>query len=138
MASYGLVPNMILYLMNDYKVGIAKGQNIIFLSGAATNFTPLLGAFLADSYLGRFLTIGFGSIFSFLVSSSSPTYFYIISMHAHICFPLISSFIILYHRRPMYVRLCISNPNKCFSIGNNYGFSSFIIFYFLNNVVKEY
>ena len=74
-ASYGLVPNMILYLMNDYKVGIAKGQNILFLSGAATNFTPLLGAFLADSYLGRFLTIGFGSIFSFLVSSSSSSSF---------------------------------------------------------------
>ncbi|KAJ0523603.1 putative proton-dependent oligopeptide transporter family [Helianthus anomalus] len=70
-ASYGLVPNMILYLMNDYKFGIAKGTNIIFLWSAATNFAPILGAFLSDSYLGRFLTIGFGSLFSLLVMFTS-------------------------------------------------------------------
>ncbi|KAJ0523607.1 putative proton-dependent oligopeptide transporter family, PTR2 family proton/oligopeptide symporter [Helianthus annuus] len=63
-ASYGLVPNMILYLMSDYNVGVAKGTNIIFLWTAATNFAPILGAFLADSYLGSFLTIGFGSLLS--------------------------------------------------------------------------
>lgn len=65
-ASYGLVPNMILYLMKDYKFGVAKGTNIIFFWSAATNFMPLLGAFLSDSYLGRFSTIGFASISSFL------------------------------------------------------------------------
>ncbi|KAJ0698200.1 putative proton-dependent oligopeptide transporter family, MFS transporter superfamily [Helianthus annuus] len=71
LASYGLVPNMILYLMNDYKFGIAKGTNIIFLWSAATNFAPILGAFLSDSYLGRFLTIAFGSLFSLLVMFTS-------------------------------------------------------------------
>ncbi|KAF5788071.1 putative proton-dependent oligopeptide transporter family, major facilitator superfamily [Helianthus annuus] len=65
-ASYGLVPNMILYLMSDYNVGVAKGTNIIFLWTAATNFAPILGAFLADSYLGSFLTIGLGSLLSLL------------------------------------------------------------------------
>ncbi|GMI82081.1 nitrate transporter 1.11, NRT1/ PTR family 1.2 [Hibiscus trionum] len=65
-ASYGLVPNMILYLIRDYHVGVAKGTNILFFWQAATNFTPILGAFVADSYLGRFLTIGFGSICSLL------------------------------------------------------------------------
>ncbi|KAI3775078.1 hypothetical protein L1987_49646 [Smallanthus sonchifolius] len=65
-ASYGLVPNMILYLISDYKFGVAKGTNIIFLWSAATNFAPILGAFVSDSYLGRFLTIGFGSLFSLL------------------------------------------------------------------------
>ncbi|PON88402.1 Proton-dependent oligopeptide transporter [Trema orientale] len=65
-ASYGLLPNMILYLMRDYHLGLAKGTNIIFFWSAAINFMPLLGAFLSDSYLGRFLTIGFGSIASFL------------------------------------------------------------------------
>ena len=66
-ASYGLLSNMIFYLMRDYHLGFAKGTNIIFFWAAATNFMPLLGAFLSDSYLGRFLTIGFGSIASFLV-----------------------------------------------------------------------
>uniref|UniRef100_A0A5B7BBA5 Peptide transporter n=1 Tax=Davidia involucrata TaxID=16924 RepID=A0A5B7BBA5_DAVIN len=65
-ASYGLLPNMILYLITEYKMGLAKGTNILFFWSAATNFTPLVGAFLSDSYLGRFLTIGFGSIFSLL------------------------------------------------------------------------
>nr|XP_043614795.1 protein NRT1/ PTR FAMILY 1.2-like [Erigeron canadensis] len=65
-ASYGLVPNMILYLMSDYKIGVAKGTNILFLWTAASNFSPVLGAFLSDSYLGRFLTIGLGSCFSLL------------------------------------------------------------------------
>ena len=66
-ASYGLTPNMILYLMKDYKMSLANGQNLLFLWSAATNFFPIFGAFLADSYLGRFLTIGFASIISFLV-----------------------------------------------------------------------
>jgi peptide/histidine transporter 3/4 len=65
-ASYGLMPNMIIYLMSDYHIGVAKGTNILFLWGAATNFAPILGAFLADSYLGRFRTICLGSCFSIL------------------------------------------------------------------------
>ncbi|XP_059643547.1 protein NRT1/ PTR FAMILY 1.2-like [Cornus florida] len=65
-ASYGLLPNMILYLMNEYNIGAVKGTNILFFWSAATNFMPIVGAFLSDSYLSRFLTIGFGSIFSFL------------------------------------------------------------------------
>ncbi|KAJ4718091.1 protein NRT1/ PTR FAMILY 1.2-like [Melia azedarach] len=66
LASYGLAPNMILYLMRDYHFGVAKGTNILFFWNAATNFTPIVGAFLSDSYLGRFLTIGLGSICSLL------------------------------------------------------------------------
>lgn len=65
-ASYGLLPNMILYLMKDYKMGVAKGTNILFFWSAATNFMPIVGAFLADSYLGRFLTIALGSISTLL------------------------------------------------------------------------
>nr|GMC53809.1 protein NRT1/ PTR FAMILY 1.2-like [Ipomoea batatas] len=65
-SSYGLAPNMILYLMKNYGMGVTKGQNLLFFWSAATNFLPLLGAFLADSYLGRFLTIAIGSVFSFL------------------------------------------------------------------------
>ncbi|KNA17480.1 hypothetical protein SOVF_079580 [Spinacia oleracea] len=65
-ASFGLLPNMILYLMRGYGMELATGSNIIFFWNAATNFTPVIGAFLADSYVGRFWMIGFGSIFSFL------------------------------------------------------------------------
>ncbi|XP_076916998.1 protein NRT1/ PTR FAMILY 1.2-like [Bidens hawaiensis] len=65
-ASYGLTPNMIQYLMFDYHMGFAKGTNVILNWSAASNFLPIVGAFLSDSYLGRFLAIFLGSIFSLM------------------------------------------------------------------------
>ncbi|KFK38969.1 hypothetical protein AALP_AA3G183300 [Arabis alpina] len=65
-ASYGLLQNMILYLISDYGLGAVKGQTVLFMWVAATNFMPLVGAFLSDSYLGRFLTISIASLSSFL------------------------------------------------------------------------
>ncbi|XP_031386981.1 protein NRT1/ PTR FAMILY 1.2-like isoform X2 [Punica granatum] len=65
-AGYGLLANMILYLMSEYHFSAASGANILFLWNAASNFTPMLGAFLSDSYLGRFLVIALGSLISFL------------------------------------------------------------------------
>ncbi|KAF8393393.1 hypothetical protein HHK36_021636 [Tetracentron sinense] len=65
-ASFGLQPNMILYLMGDYQMDVRTGTNVLYIWTAATNFTPLLGAFLSDAYFGRFGSIGWGSIFSLL------------------------------------------------------------------------
>ncbi|KAI3773360.1 hypothetical protein L1987_47887 [Smallanthus sonchifolius] len=65
-ASYGLLPNMILYLLFNYHTSFARGTNIILIWSAATNFLPIVGAFLSDSFLGRFLTIFLGSIFSLM------------------------------------------------------------------------
>lgn len=66
-ATFGVLPNMTFYLMKEYSMGVTNAQNLLFYWSSATNFLPLIGAFIADSYLGRFLTIGFGSIFSLLV-----------------------------------------------------------------------
>ncbi|KAJ4883013.1 Protein NRT1/ PTR FAMILY 1.3 [Raphanus sativus] len=66
LAYYGLVPNMILYLTAEYGMGTTEAANILFLWSAATNFFPLIGAFIADSYTGRFPLIGFGSSTSLL------------------------------------------------------------------------
>ncbi|XP_061367504.1 protein NRT1/ PTR FAMILY 1.2-like isoform X1 [Gastrolobium bilobum] len=65
-ATLGLLPNMVLYLMGNYNLHLAKATHILLLSVATTNFTPLPGAFIADSYLGRFLSVGLGSIITFL------------------------------------------------------------------------
>ena len=73
-ATIGLLPNMILYLMGSYKLHLAKATQILLLSSATSNFTPVIGAFIADSYLGRFLAVGLGSIITFLVIIS-PTFF---------------------------------------------------------------
>ncbi|KAL9244628.1 hypothetical protein vseg_018388 [Gypsophila vaccaria] len=57
---------MIVYLTNDYKMSVNKAQNLIYLWNTAASFTPFFGAILADSFLGRFLTIAIGSVFSLL------------------------------------------------------------------------
>ncbi|KAJ8450479.1 hypothetical protein Cgig2_002164 [Carnegiea gigantea] len=64
---------MILYLTGSYGLEMATGANIIFFWSAATNFTPILGAFLADTFAGRFRMIGFGSILSLMVHSITYT-----------------------------------------------------------------
>lgn len=69
-ASVGLRANMILYLRNEYHLSIVTGANIMFLWGAISNFMPTLGAFLSDSYLGRFRVIAVGLIISLVVRSS--------------------------------------------------------------------
>ncbi|XP_051129853.1 protein NRT1/ PTR FAMILY 1.1-like [Andrographis paniculata] len=62
MATYGLMQNMALYLMSEYHMEMSSASTLLFLWSATSNFMPLLGAILADSFLGRFYTIGFGSI----------------------------------------------------------------------------
>ncbi|KAJ8432388.1 hypothetical protein Cgig2_009990 [Carnegiea gigantea] len=65
-ASYGLLPNMIFYLMNEYHVEAASGSIILSLWSAASNTMAIFGAFLSDSYLGRFRVIALGTCSSLL------------------------------------------------------------------------
>nr|GMD41433.1 protein NRT1/ PTR FAMILY 1.2-like [Ipomoea batatas] len=61
LAIYALTPDMILYLMKDYNMDMASGSNVLYLWSAALNFTPVIGALMADSFVGRFQMIGLGS-----------------------------------------------------------------------------
>ncbi|XP_059433278.1 protein NRT1/ PTR FAMILY 1.2-like [Corylus avellana] len=65
-ASYGLMPNMIFYLMKGYHMQSANGASILFFWAAISNGLAIVGAFLSDAYLGRFRVITIGS-FSSLV-----------------------------------------------------------------------
>ncbi|XP_011081806.1 protein NRT1/ PTR FAMILY 1.2-like [Sesamum indicum] len=62
MATFGVMTNMILYLVNEYHMEMTTASNILFLWTAANNFMPVLCAAIADSYLGKFYIIGLGSI----------------------------------------------------------------------------
>ncbi|KAK7352868.1 hypothetical protein VNO80_18298 [Phaseolus coccineus] len=66
LASLGLMPNMILYLTREYGMQTAGATNFLLLWSAASNFTPFIGAVLADSYVGRYSMIAFGSVASLL------------------------------------------------------------------------
>ncbi|KAL0410638.1 UNVERIFIED_CONTAM: protein NRT1/ PTR FAMILY 1.2 [Sesamum latifolium] len=61
-ASYGLQPNMILYLITEYNFSAAGGTSALFIWGAISNFMPIFGAFLSDSYFGRFLVIAVATV----------------------------------------------------------------------------
>ncbi|CAK7353258.1 unnamed protein product [Dovyalis caffra] len=66
LASFGLSTNMILYLTGDYGMDAADGAQLLFFYSAAASFLPILGAFLADTYVGRYRMIGFGCFASVL------------------------------------------------------------------------
>ncbi|KAK0599120.1 hypothetical protein LWI29_002566 [Acer saccharum] len=65
-ASFGLSPNMIFYLKTRYNMETTTATNLILVWNAATNVLPVVGAIVADSYVGRYPMIGFGSIASLL------------------------------------------------------------------------
>ncbi|XP_068651967.1 protein NRT1/ PTR FAMILY 1.2-like isoform X2 [Aristolochia californica] len=57
---------MILYLKFHYNMTNAEGARVLFVWSATSNFLPILGSFLSDSYMGRYRVIAFGSIISLL------------------------------------------------------------------------
>ncbi|PIN08309.1 H+/oligopeptide symporter [Handroanthus impetiginosus] len=61
-AGFGLLPNMILYLTTAYNFSAASGTSALFIWNATSNFMPILGAFLSDSYFGRFLVISMATL----------------------------------------------------------------------------
>ncbi|GJM92107.1 hypothetical protein PR202_ga08537 [Eleusine coracana subsp. coracana] len=69
-ASYGVAANLITYLIKRFYIGQLKATNITNIFFATLNFTPLIGAFISDSYLGRFKTLAHGCFASLLVCPS--------------------------------------------------------------------
>lgn len=80
LASYGLLPNMIIYLTTFYHMEAASASVLIALWTALSNGLGLFGAFLSDSYLGRFRAVAIGTISSLIVSLSSPNFYFLISI----------------------------------------------------------
>lgn len=69
-ASIGLQSNMIMYLTREYNLEATTAAYILFVWSAVSNLMPVLGAFVADSYAGRYRMVGFGSIATLAVISS--------------------------------------------------------------------
>ncbi|VFQ93120.1 unnamed protein product [Cuscuta campestris] len=62
LASVGLMANFSVFLLTVYHMDLVSASNMMSIWSGVTNFIPLLGAFLSDSFLGRFWTIAFSSI----------------------------------------------------------------------------
>ncbi|MCD7453443.1 hypothetical protein HAX54_020913 [Datura stramonium] len=63
-ASYGLQPNMVIYLMKVYNLEAVTATSILSMWSALSHGFALLGAFVSDSFLGRFSAVAIGSISS--------------------------------------------------------------------------
>ncbi|PON90793.1 Proton-dependent oligopeptide transporter [Trema orientale] len=66
MAGMSLAANMVLYLRNMYNLDNVASIKMLMLWAAFGNILPLLGAFVADAWIGKFKTILYGSIASLL------------------------------------------------------------------------
>ncbi|KAL5747371.1 hypothetical protein ACOSP7_024369 [Xanthoceras sorbifolium] len=66
LASMSLVGNLTLYLQSKYNIGGVVVVNIVSIWSGSSNIASLAGAFISDTYLGRFRTLLFGSVASLL------------------------------------------------------------------------
>ncbi|KAK1582016.1 hypothetical protein Q3G72_011030 [Acer saccharum] len=62
LAVVGFTTNMISYLTTQMHMPLTKAANTLTNFGGTSSLTPLIGAFIADSYAGRFWTILVASI----------------------------------------------------------------------------
>eukprot|EP01018_Ginkgo_biloba_P019316 Gb_12438 [translate_table: standard] len=69
LAVVGFSANMITYLTEELHLPLVKAANTLTNFGGTASLTPLLGAFIADAYIGRFWTIAVASIIYQIVVS---------------------------------------------------------------------
>lgn len=72
LAVAGLTPNMVIYLVTKYNMKKVAATNMMNVWSGTTSLATLPGAFLADSYLGRFRAIAIGCL-SYLLGMSILT-----------------------------------------------------------------
>ncbi|XP_076908546.1 protein NRT1/ PTR FAMILY 1.2-like [Bidens hawaiensis] len=65
-ASYGLMMNMIFYLIQVYHMEAVTASTVYYIWSALFHGLSVFGGFIADAYLGRFRVISIGSFVGFL------------------------------------------------------------------------
>lgn len=66
LASVGLLANFMVFLLTQYHMDQVTASNVTSIWSGVTNFAPLVGAYLSDTYLGRFKTIAYAQFGSLL------------------------------------------------------------------------
>jgi solute carrier family 15 (peptide/histidine transporter), member 3/4 len=69
LAYYGMSTNLVNFMKNRLNEGNAAAANIVTNWSGTCYITPLIGAFLADAYLGRFSTISIFMMIYIVVST---------------------------------------------------------------------
>lgn len=63
--------NLVNYLIKRFNMGNAAASNSVTNWSGTCYVTPLIGAFLADAYLGRYWTIAIFSVLYAMVSTAA-------------------------------------------------------------------
>ncbi|EOA34903.1 hypothetical protein CARUB_v10019982mg [Capsella rubella] len=66
LGTIGLLANFMVYLTKVFHLEQVAAANVINIWSGFTNLTPLVGAFISDTYIGRFKTIAFASFATLL------------------------------------------------------------------------
>ncbi|KAM7268885.1 hypothetical protein ACFE04_011051 [Oxalis oulophora] len=66
LGTVGSSTNLVVYLTTVFNMKSVTAATYINIFNGTTNFAPLLGAFLSDTYFGRYKTLGFASVSSVL------------------------------------------------------------------------
>ncbi|XP_057952120.1 protein NRT1/ PTR FAMILY 2.9-like [Malania oleifera] len=66
LGTIGTSSNLLVYLTTVFNMKSITATTLVNTFNGTTNFSPLLGAFLCDTYFGRYKTLGFASVASFL------------------------------------------------------------------------
>ncbi|KAK7274703.1 hypothetical protein RIF29_15800 [Crotalaria pallida] len=61
LASFGIITNFMVYLLKEYNMDQVQAANILNTWTSVSNVLPVFGAFVADEYLGKFLTMAIAS-----------------------------------------------------------------------------
>jgi dipeptide/tripeptide permease len=67
MVTSGMLVNLIFYLYTEMHISFPNTSTLMTNVIGTSGITPLLGAFIADAYLGRYFTIAIFSIIYFVV-----------------------------------------------------------------------
>ncbi|XP_020225228.2 protein NRT1/ PTR FAMILY 2.8-like [Cajanus cajan] len=66
LASMSLISNLTLYLLTNYNLSGIYVVNVVQIWSGSSNIFSIIGAFISDTYLGRFRTLLYGCIASLL------------------------------------------------------------------------
>lgn len=67
LGTIGTSSNLLVYLTTVFNMQSISAANLVNLFNGTANFATIIGAFLCDTYFGRYKTLAFASISSFLV-----------------------------------------------------------------------
>ncbi|KAK3035695.1 hypothetical protein RJ639_032567 [Escallonia herrerae] len=74
LGTIGTSSNLLVYLTTVFHMNSFAATNLLNIFNGTSNFGTLVGAFLSDTYFGRYKTLGFASVSSFLVPMILPIF----------------------------------------------------------------